>query len=363
MNFFFTAFLRASSRKDVAYLRSSLNKLMIGSRGIVIGLFLIVASCLMIGIQQTSAMMVSPVMYDVQIDQGASIEREIQLKNDTKQKAFYTISSENFISQGEDGGQMYLPNSNYEDLASWMSWSKEKIVVDPGATVRVPIKIQVPNSAEPGGHYATVFISRVSEGEEKDSVGMTEQIGVLFLVRVSGEVTERAYITSFELRGSSDETNRLPAIFDVRIQNDGSVHIRPEGYIVITNMLGKVVAKIPLNQKEGAVLPSGTRRFESTWKKQGNADYGTGFWNEVKAEWSQFSIGRYTAEIQAVYGSRMQQFPRLKEVIWIFPWHLFLIAIGVLVALIGFVKLYTHCLICRLISRSNAKNKTRRSRS
>lgn len=313
--------------------------------------------------RQTVAMIVSPVLYDVRIDQGASAEREILLKNDSSQKAFYTLSSENFISQGEDGGQMYLSNSNREDLASWMSWSKEKIAVDPGATVRVPIKIAIPNSAEPGGHYATVFFSRVNENDENASVGITEQVGVLFLVRVSGEVTERAHITSFELRGSSDEISRLPAVFDVRVQNDGSVHIRPEGSIVITNILGKTVATIPLNQKGGAVLPGGIRHFESTWKKQGDADFGTGFWNEVKAEWNQFSIGRYTAEIRGVYGSQSKEFPRLKEVIWIFPWHLFLIGVGILVALIGFVKLYTHCLICRLVSKSNAKNKTRRSRS
>lgn len=306
-----------------------------------------------------SAMIVSPVMYDVQIDRGSQVDRVIELKNDTKQTVTYGLSSENFISSGEEGGQMYLTSSSQKDLASWMSWPSSSIVVEAGDTVKVPITIRVPNDAEPGGHYATVFFSQGGNGDS--GVGMMQQVGVLFLLRVSGELTERAYIESFELRASSDVANHLPLVFDVRVRNQGSVHIRPEGEIVITNALGKTVSRIPFNPKNGAVLPNGVRHFETSWGEVNALNQQKGFWSELKTEWKQMAVGRYVAEIHATYGSMSQEFPKLKEVFWVLPWHLGLVALIGVIAFLILIKVYNHCLICSRISKSDAEKTKRKT--
>lgn len=301
-----------------------------------------------------SAMIVSPVLFDVQGDPGSQIDRVIELKNDTKQTVEYTLSSENFISTGEDGGQAYLLESSKRDLASWMSWSQPSVVVGPGSVVKVPIVINIPVDAEPGGHYATVFFSQGNKDGSESSLGMMQQVGVLFLARISGELTERASIESFELRAPTDMISHIPAIFDIRVRNEGSVHVRPTGEIVVTNLLGRVVAKIPFNQKQGAILPNGIRHFETRWGSPNDLEEKDGFWSELRAEWRGFAIGRYAAEIHATYGSSSQNFPKYKEIFWVFPWHLGLMILIGLVVLVVLIKIYNKCLICRMVAKSNA---------
>lgn len=313
---------------------------------------------------RVSAMTVSPVLYDLSVDPGQIIEREIEIKNDSKVISSYELSSEDFISEGEEGGQRYLNDSSRKDLASWMSWNGVPIVIQPGASVRTVVKITIPNTATAGGHYATIFATKIQGDQIKDSVGFSEQIGVLFLVRVSGELTERASVNSFHLRAEKNRLNRLPVLFDLRIKNGGSTHVRPSGSIVITNAIGKVIQVLPINSSQGAILPNGIRHFEVRWGSVSLAsNQDKRFWNEVKREWSGFAFGKYTAELRATYGDRAQPLERARISFWVIPWHLMIVGVGTIIVLIALANLYRHCLICSLVAKSDAKRKTTRRRS
>jgi hypothetical protein len=307
-----------------------------------------------------NAMSVSPAMFDVEVDPGASVTKEIILKNDTNQATVYRMYSENFISHGEDGGQTYLSDSSNQDLASWFSWKQERIVVNVGERIHVPIEIRIPSSATPGGHYATVFFSQEEINHQGSSVGISGQVGVLFLVRVSGEVTQRASIDSFMLRLKEKGLHCLPASFDLRIRNEGSSHIRPMGYLIITNVLGILVKKIPFNETNKAILPNSIRHFEMKWMDEADDIEPEGFWDELKMEWKHFSFGRYTAEVQMTYGPNDTAVSSEKIIFWICPWRLMLFIFGCCISLLVVVKIYNRCLINCLIARSDAKHKTKR---
>lgn len=310
-----------------------------------------------------SAMTVSPVLFDVQLNPGDSLERTMEIRNDSTQKVSYVLSSENFISEGEDGGQLYLNEKTKSDLASWISWKYDPIIVEPGQSVRIPVTIVIPQDATAGGHYATVFISQQRDTDTKDSIGMVQQIGVLFLVRVAGEITERALIDSFEVNGHSDFYSRLPIVFETRVRNQGSVHIRPSGYVVIRNAIGAIVATIPINETQGAILPNGIRKFENVWTKTDRSTRIASFWHEVIEELNQFTIGYYRAQALVTYGINTQEIRSVTKTFWIIPWHLLIVVFGALAIILLSLKLYKKWLICCLISESDAKRKTTRRRS
>lgn len=327
---------------------------------LVVPVFVLFINLTMAG--QTRAMMVSPVIYDVTIDPGAESIQEILLKNDSNSSAEYSLSSENFIPFGEEGNQMYLSDSDRSDLASWFAWNADVIRVGAGESVRVPIHIRVPFNASAGGHYASVFISKKSGGSDLSRVGVSEEVGVLFLVRVRGEVLERLSVDSFLLQSSS-HSNRLPLHVDLRLQNEGSVHVRPEGNLVVRNLIGKRVAVIPLNPTGKAVLPGSIRHFQMDWKKtEGDSD-ACSFWNEVRMEWVNFAFGRYTFEVEGVFGDMHQTFSSDRIIVWIIPWHLLTVVFGGVLALFAVMKIYNHCLIRCLIAKSDAKRRTKRRRS
>src|SRR5690606_8074877 len=112
------------------------------------------------------------------------------------------------------------------------------------------------------------------------SAAVTTRVGTLVLLRVSGNVSEQASISTFEAPAYSQQG---PVNFSLRIQNEGNVHIRPKGTIIITDMFGRKVEEIPL---DGAnVLPGSVRKTDSTWEKTN-------------------ILGTYTATLVATYGQQ-----------------------------------------------------------
>lgn len=202
----------------------------------------------------------------------------------------------------------------------------------------------MPNDAEPGGHYATIFFGRAGGTVGNGSgVGVAEQVGVLLLVRVPGNIRESLNVESFRVIGPST-VNRRPVAFELRVKNTGSVHERPAGQIVITNMVGSVVAKIPANPNNGAVLPASIRRFGAGWDASAPIAKG-GFFAEAANEWKNFGFGKYTARVDATYGPMKTPLERAAVSFWIIPWHLIAIAAGLLIVLIVLIMVYNKMLI------------------
>jgi len=280
------------------------------------------------------AMTVSPVMFEKEIAPGASVQDSIRLINDSNQEKTYVLSAQNFTASGENGAQQYLEEERLTDLASWVHANGASVTIPAGGSADVPFTISIPQDAEPGGHYATIFFSQSAGGASSGSgVGISQQVGVLLLVSVPGNVIEQASVDSFRLLNGSS-MDHLPAIFELRVKNSGSVHIHPEGNVVVKNMLGNVVARIPANPKHSAVLPNSIRRMDTSWEKAGIRQ--GGFFAQVENEWRNFGLGRYTASVDTTYGSKGAALSGSAVTFWIFPWRLaivFLIAIFILILL------------------------------
>lgn len=306
------------------------------------------------------AMTVSPVLVDVSIDPGVIIEKTIFIKNESKAISYYSLMAENFTASGETGAQAYSGDGS-SDLASWISWSTSTIVVLPGEVVSVPVRISVPNDAGAGGHYATLFVSRVN-ANDKNNVGLYEQIGVLFLVRVSGEIVDAASIESFRLKSNRSLINHLPAAFELRIRNNGGSHIRPEGSVVLKNAIGRIVSVLPINRTGGAVLPRSVRKFDANWGRVDNS-CDAGFWSSVRNELNHFAFGFYTADVHATYGDQHQSLNRASISFWVIPWHLMIVCFGGLLLLLIAYRVFKHCLICRLVAEAESRRGVKKSSS
>ena len=162
-------------------------------------------------------------------------------------------------------------------------------------------------------------------------MGIAQEVGVLLLVNVPGDISEQASIDSFRMLNRT-LLDHLPASFELRVKNSGSVHIHPAGNITIKNMLGNVVARIPANPANAAVLPSSIHRMETRWQKSPNQ--AGGFFTQLKNEWNNFALGRYTANADVTYGSKGAALSGSAISFWVFPWRLsilFLVAVLILI--------------------------------
>lgn len=290
------------------------------------------------------AFSVSPVTIDLETAPGAVARGEMHITNTSDEARTYYVSIQKFVASGEDGQQKFLPDTDVSGLASWIAPQALRITLKPHETVPFAYAVNVPANAEPGGHYAALFFSnRPDNGTEGQSaIGIGAKVGVLFLVRVPGDIREDARVESFRVT-DADPLDHLPAHFELRLRNLGSVHLRPQGSIVITNMFGGVSANIPVNPRQGAVLPNSIRRLETAWTKT-SMDGTGGFFSELKNEWSNFAIGRYTAEVQGTYGSTHRPIVATAS-FWVIPWRILLAAALLVLAILLCVKMYNRMVI------------------
>ncbi len=134
--------------------------------------------------------------------------------------------------------------------------------------------------------------------------------------KTAAQVIAEAVIEEGEFSQAFSEYGPVP--FTIRFENTGTIHVRPRGFVTITNWQGKKVVDIPFPQQN--VIPGAIRKIETSWDKK-------------------WLAGRYTATIIGSYGTA--NIPITPWVInfWVFPWKLALgIFLAVLAITIYFVK-------------------------
>ncbi len=267
------------------------------------------------------AFRVSPVIVERELSQGADAHGSIVLSNTSQAAKRYRVSTKNFKALDDDGAQAFYDEGGKRDASSWIALDSAPIELTAGQEKKVEYRIHVPATVDPGGYYIALFFTELPFGNEDGVVvGVSARIGVLFLLTVNGEaVSEQAVIEDFTVLPASVmsyEPNQL----DVRVRNIGLAHIRPWGTVLVKNMFGTEIAELPLNPTRGAILPQSTRRFQISWGR-GPTETTNRFFSELKREWRNAMLGKYTAKVHLTYG-KDEQVLVAQRTFWVVPWAL-----------------------------------------
>jgi hypothetical protein len=287
---------------------------------------------------QALGVKVSPLRIEKLVDPGEILEKSIKITNISDSPKTFYVYLRDFKAGDERGGALLIPPGSEEGpfLASWIKITSEGINFAPGEEKEIPVTIEVPKEAGPGGYYGAIVFGTSPpevgvEGEEGGAaVAIGQQTGVLVLLQVSGDIIEDALIREF-----STDRNFYSAPFKVnflsRIKNLGNVHIKPHGTIEINNILGKNVATLRVNDQGANVLPNSIRRFENSWE----GDFGFGRYKAILA----LSFGTFAHE-----GGEGRQTIYAERTFWILPWKIIVPVVLGLIFLAGifvlFLKLY-----------------------
>lgn len=276
-------------------------------KGVALGLL---ASGLFAG--SALAVSISPVKFELSANPGDEIRNVIRVYNDTAEPVAVTVNVDNFSPTGEDG-QVVIDESDDTtgfSLKSWVSLSENQFTLEPRTSQAVEFAVLVPTNAEPGGHYGSILASIAPiDSVTGGGVGIAQRVGALLLLDVAGEVTEKMYIAEFSTPEFSEYG---PIDFTLRLKNDGSVHLKPRGFIKITNMFGKEAGIFDIPQSN--VLPQSVRKFDFDWG--------------VK-----YMYGKYTASLSAIYGSGNESLSAITT-FWIIPWKIVTVTIFIILLVV-----------------------------
>ncbi len=299
------------------------------------------------------ALTVTP-RWEVEGDPGQSFATTVKVTNEERQTRTFYLRSENFNSQDETGSPTFI--ARQEDLATWIK-APASITLGPGETIDIPVTIDIPYNAEPGGHYAAIFFltEPPSVTDQQGKVALSGKLGTLILLRVSGDFIQNADIVEFATTNHQKVFTQLPIQFYFRFQNTGEDHQKPLGDIIIKNIYGGVSKIVTANTVDGSVLPKSIRRFTTVWSEfSGRNQTPLGempkvepqsYWQAVKYQATHFMIGRYKADLKLAFGSKGLKSEHAIFVFYVIPWQLLSIAVPILIILLFILR--------RLIKRYN----------
>jgi len=264
----------------------------------------------------SQALTIGPPKFEFSADPGETLTGKINLRNEMEQTMTWYSSFESFSMKGESGEPQF--SGKRENLASWIETDPRQITLGPGEGGTTSFTIQVPEDADPGGHYAAIFWGTApAEGVSGGGIGVVSRMAVLVLLNVSGDVIESGEVSNF--RASGKVFAHLPVNFSLNFRNTGTVHLKPEGEIVIQNIFGKTTEVLSVSTEGHYILPGYKRGLSAVWEKEG------------------FTIGYYKAILNLQFGEKGTS--QAKTSFWVIPWRTLLFGLLILALLIlGVVK-------------------------
>lgn len=227
-----------------------------------------------------SSLELSPPTQNIEGDPGQTIQFEVIVRNKGTETESLITRIEDFTASG-DRGQVALIDKGPWSTSSWTVASPSAFTLAPREEQKITLTMSIPEQNVGGGKYGALVVSRGSEGAP-NAAGIAQEAASLFLLKVSGPVTEKLRITSLSIP-SFLEAGPVP--IQIKAENEGNVHVKAMGVISITNILGKKVEDIVIPPTN--IFPLSTRTIEVTLDKR-------------------FLIGPYQALAIMHYGSENQ---------------------------------------------------------
>jgi len=259
---------------------------------------------------------ISPLIFDLKASPGDILKDKIKIYNPSDKKLVGEMLIENFVPSDEYG-QVQIVDLEPElektySLKKWIKVEPNIFEVEPRQEKIVDFTIEIPNEAEPGGRYVSLVASVGGVGSAINGEGgsqILQKVASLILLSVSGDVKENLLVDEFK---GPDFQEYGPVNFVLRLENQGTIHVRPKGFVAITNWQNEKVADLSIPQS--AVLPGAKRTINISWNEKN-------------------ILGKFTATLVGAYGSANQPISATWT-FWIWPWKISLIILIVIILLL-----------------------------
>jgi len=229
---------------------------------------------------QAHAFTVSPGVIEVSLEPGERSSGRYTVNNPTDKHITIKMSVEDW-SSGQYDREV---DKGEKDSLGWLALKPNEIKLEPHGSKIVNYEAILPDGAQ-GEYSAMIYFSAPPEASN-GGVAIATRIGNGFYAIAKG--TE-------EINGVIDDIvilNTAPFRMDVTISNEGNVHVRPRGEVVIWRKglflsdSEKAPVKIPFNKPGFPVRPTQNYIYE------------------VRAK-NQFEPGKYELELRINYGAEV----------------------------------------------------------
>lgn len=287
---------------------------------------------------------ISPALVELNGSKGNTYTININVTNVTTNDLIFDGYVNDFGARDETGTPSIILDES-TTATSIKTWVRDipEFNLKAGEKKKLSTSITIPGNATPGGHYGVIRFSGRIPNNPSSNVNLTASAGTLILIKVDGAITEKLNLLTFQAAKNSKPSGIFesgPITFVTRFKNEGSVHVKPAGQIEIKDAFGNKVDTLTVNSEKGNILPTSTRRFETTLNKS-------------------WLFGKYTADISVAYGNTGGAIVESMS-FWVIPYKIILVGIIALVTVIyilrSLVKRYNRFIIKNAHHGNKTKN-------
>ena len=254
---------------------------------------------------------ISPTLFELSAKPGDVLEQTMKVINTSDIIQSYEMGVQPFVGNEFGQAKFVADDDTTYFLKSWTKITPSQFTLAPKQTQEVKFVITLPVDAEPGGQYGSVLATLVNKGELSGTGAITRsKVGTLVLVAVAGDISYSAYIKDFSVAKKRFE--RSPITFNTRIHNNSTVHIKPKGFITLTNIFGQKAGSLEFDQKN--IFPSTDRLITQSYDQP-------------------LKVGRYVATLNLLYGDKGDQLSA-QLVFYVFPTWLIILCVVLLILIV-----------------------------
>ncbi len=258
---------------------------------------------------------VGPARQQITINPGEETQLSVKFYNQADSPISGLVKVADFIVDDDQGTPRIIENAEQASpkfsASQWIELPFDRMTIAANDKAVVQFNLKVPADAKAGGRYAAIYFEPVSPFAQpvgESGASITPRIASLLYIRVSGPITENAFISGLFAKSFQEFG---PIVVTGQINNTGDFHIRPRGVFTLSDGLGSLVAQT--NLKESNIFPDAARSFTTT----------------LGQKWM---FGKFKVNLAASYGEKGQVLNNSLYV-WVMPWRAMIIVVLALIIL------------------------------
>ncbi|MCA9334597.1 hypothetical protein KC953_00465 [Candidatus Saccharibacteria bacterium] len=215
--------------------------------------FLLAPAQTVCAIRDIKGLALAPLRTELSVSPSETISRKLQLTNYSDTQMTVRLDAEEF---GVVNQQYDYSFDAQSDVSKWVSFDSPEVDIDPGKTHVVSYVVDVPQNAEPGGRYISLFASsdvQTAPGE----IHTEQRIASLLYLTVRGDVTRIGSLKSL----------KSPVVFDgyepwkLVVANTGTAHFRSKYTVSVRSIFDN--SEVASRSGDSLVLPHTTRAISA----------------------------------------------------------------------------------------------------
>lgn len=303
------------------------------SAGSIIALLLIGAAALkaytvfQTTVDDRNDFIVEPAKQEVDLNPGEVSTTTVSVTSRVKTPVTFALTTEDIVGSNNPDQPVLLLGGDKSpySLKDYLHPEINQFTLNFGQRIQIPVTIDLPKTAAPGGFYAAVIVSNApsklsgaSSTVENPGTKIISRIASLFFVRVNGAVNQSGHLSDFRIKEPGPIYQNANLTFQIYFNNEGNIHLVPYGYITIKNMWGAVVDQLPIDAY--FALPHSLRYREILWGRL-------------------VALGRYTATVSLNRGYASTTDEKTIS-FWIIPWKVMAIVILIILLIVGLIYFF-----------------------